>query len=59
VLIAIVCYAKVQPSTVLAFLSRTPTSLIEHGRNVDAWWSPDSDRIVVKVRGLIHTPYDS
>ncbi|KAG2023126.1 hypothetical protein CC2G_000817 [Coprinopsis cinerea AmutBmut pab1-1] len=44
-----VCVWVVRPSTVLAYLSRTPTSLIEHGHNQDAWWSPDSDRIVIKT----------
>lgn len=39
----------VRPTAALAFLSRTPTSILEHGENLDAWWSPDSDRIVIKT----------
>lgn len=44
------CYRK--PSAVLAFLSRTPTSIIDHGENVDVWWSPDGARIIIQVRPL-------
>lgn len=44
-----ICLWVVRPTTVLAYLSRTPTSIIEHGANVEAWWSPDSDRIVIKT----------
>ncbi|TEB39050.1 RIC1-domain-containing protein [Coprinellus micaceus] len=39
----------VRPAAALAFLSRTPTSILEHGENLDAWWSPEGDKIVVKT----------
>ncbi|TFK30747.1 RIC1-domain-containing protein [Coprinopsis marcescibilis] len=44
-----VCVWAIRPPAVLAFLSRTPTSLVDHGHNLDAWWSADSERIVVKT----------
>ncbi|KZP16760.1 RIC1-domain-containing protein [Athelia psychrophila] len=40
---------RVRPSAVLAYLSRTPASLIEHGENVSVAWSPDSTRIVIQT----------
>ncbi|KAE9385994.1 RIC1-domain-containing protein, partial [Gymnopus androsaceus JB14] len=36
---------RVRPSAVLAFLSRTPTSIIDHGENREAFWSPEGSRI--------------
>lgn len=38
-----------QPSTPLAYLARSETSLIEHGDNLAATWSPDGSRIVIQV----------
>ncbi|KAJ3897461.1 hypothetical protein F5879DRAFT_996022 [Lentinula edodes] len=40
---------RVRPSANLAFLSRTPISIIDHGENREAHWSPDGSRIVIKV----------
>ncbi|KAG5728542.1 RIC1 like protein [Termitomyces sp. T112] len=40
---------RVRPPAVLAYLSRTPTSLIEHGENVGVQWSPDSSRLVIQT----------
>ncbi|TDL28863.1 RIC1-domain-containing protein [Rickenella mellea] len=40
---------KVRPSAVLAYLSRTPTSLAEHGENASVYWAPDGKRIVIKT----------
>ncbi|RDB29503.1 RAB6A-GEF complex partner protein 1 [Hypsizygus marmoreus] len=40
---------RIRPSAVLAYLSRTPTSIIDHGENLDVHWSPDSTRIVIKT----------
>ncbi|KAL0950714.1 hypothetical protein HGRIS_007490 [Hohenbuehelia grisea] len=40
---------RVRPSAVLAFLSRTPSSLIEHGDNLSAHWSPDGSRIIIQT----------
>ncbi|KAI0359068.1 RIC1-domain-containing protein [Trametes cingulata] len=40
---------RVRPSAVLAHLSRTATSLEEHGENVNLNWSPDGQRIVVQT----------
>ncbi|THU88454.1 RIC1-domain-containing protein [Dendrothele bispora CBS 962.96] len=40
---------RVRPSALLAFLSRTPASIIDHGENFKAHWSPDGDRIVVQT----------
>ncbi|KAL9715951.1 WD40 repeat protein [Leucoagaricus gongylophorus] len=39
----------VRPPVVLSFLSRTPTSIIDHGENVNGWWSPDGVRIVIQT----------
>ncbi|KAF5375289.1 hypothetical protein D9758_000014 [Tetrapyrgos nigripes] len=36
---------RVRPSALLAFLSRTPTSIIDHGENRKAHWSPDGNRV--------------
>ena len=33
-------------------LSRTPTSILNHGDNLHVWWSPDGNRIVIKVGSL-------
>ncbi|KAI8995415.1 RIC1-domain-containing protein [Trametes punicea] len=38
---------RVRPSAVLAHLSRTATSLEEHGENINLHWSPDGQRIVI------------
>ncbi|KAJ4499107.1 RIC1-domain-containing protein [Lentinula lateritia] len=40
---------RVRPSANLAFLSRTPISIIDHGENKEAFWSPDGSRIVIKT----------
>ncbi|KIK71385.1 hypothetical protein GYMLUDRAFT_331920 [Collybiopsis luxurians FD-317 M1] len=40
---------RVRPSAVLAFLSRTPTSIIDHGENRKAYWSPDGSCIVIQT----------
>ncbi|OCH96704.1 RIC1-domain-containing protein [Obba rivulosa] len=40
---------RVRPSAVLAHLTRTPTSLAEHGENQYVNWSPDGQRIVVQT----------
>ncbi|GAW09215.1 RIC1-domain-containing protein [Lentinula edodes] len=40
---------RVRPSANLAFLSRTPISMIDHGENREAHWSPDGSRIVIKT----------
>lgn len=40
---------RLQPSAVLAYLARTPTSIFEHGENRDAYWSPDGTHIVITV----------
>ncbi|TBU47374.1 RIC1-domain-containing protein [Dichomitus squalens] len=40
---------RVRPSAVIAHLSRTPTSVQEHGENVHLHWSPDGQRIVVQT----------
>lgn len=37
----------VRPSAILSFLSRTPTSILEHGENVDVCWSMDGNRIII------------
>ncbi|KAI0670204.1 RIC1-domain-containing protein [Trametes maxima] len=42
---------RVRPSAVLAHLSRTATSLQEHGENLALQWSPDGQRIVVQTTG--------
>ncbi|KAF4605560.1 hypothetical protein EYR40_004346 [Pleurotus pulmonarius] len=40
---------RVRPSAVLAFLSRTPSSIIDHGENLSAHWSPDGRRIIIQT----------
>ncbi|OSD05915.1 RIC1-domain-containing protein [Trametes coccinea BRFM310] len=40
---------RVRPSAVLAHLSRTATSVQEHGENVNLQWSPDGQRIVIQT----------
>ncbi|KAK7468553.1 WD40 repeat protein [Stygiomarasmius scandens] len=40
---------RVRPSALLAFLSRTPTSIVDHGENIKAHWSSDGDRIVIQT----------
>ncbi|KAJ3810378.1 hypothetical protein F5876DRAFT_65684 [Lentinula aff. lateritia] len=42
-------YLNLARSTNLAFLSRTPISIIDHGENREAHWSPDGSRIVIKL----------
>ncbi|KAJ3885220.1 hypothetical protein GG344DRAFT_82968 [Lentinula edodes] len=42
-------YLNLARSTNLAFLSRTPISIIDHGENREAHWSPDGSRIVIKT----------
>ncbi|KAK7058364.1 WD40 repeat protein [Paramarasmius palmivorus] len=42
---------RVRPPAVLAFLSRTPTSIIDHGENKQPHWSPDGQRIVIQTTG--------
>ncbi|KAF9455011.1 RIC1-domain-containing protein [Macrolepiota fuliginosa MF-IS2] len=52
----------VRPSAILAFLSRTPTSVVDHGENVDVWWSPDGTRIIIQTSEsylvLIYVEYE-
>lgn len=38
-----------QPTVTLAYLSRTTTSLLEHGDNTAAHWAPDGSRIIIQV----------
>ncbi|CAA7259964.1 unnamed protein product [Cyclocybe aegerita] len=38
-----------RPSALLSVLTRTPTSLLNHGDSEDVWWSPDGCRIVIKT----------
>ncbi|KAI0374480.1 RIC1-domain-containing protein [Pilatotrama ljubarskyi] len=40
---------RVRPSAALAHLSRTATSVEEHGENVHLHWSPDGQKIVVQT----------
>ncbi|KIJ21502.1 hypothetical protein PAXINDRAFT_95072 [Paxillus involutus ATCC 200175] len=40
---------RVRPSAPLAHLARSETSLIEHGDNLAATWSPDGSRIVIQT----------
>ncbi|KAF8898475.1 RIC1-domain-containing protein [Infundibulicybe gibba] len=40
---------RVRPSAVLAYLSRTPTSILEHGENESVYWSPDGAQLVVQT----------
>ncbi|KAF8349800.1 RIC1-domain-containing protein [Amanita rubescens] len=53
---------RVRPCAVLAYFSRTPTSIVEHGDNVCAYWSPDSSRIVISTSEsflvLVSVEYD-
>ncbi|KAJ7596719.1 RIC1-domain-containing protein [Mycena floridula] len=42
---------RVRPCAVLCFLARTPTSILDHGDNVQAQWSPDGSRIVIQTTG--------
>ncbi|KIL71832.1 hypothetical protein M378DRAFT_155455 [Amanita muscaria Koide BX008] len=53
---------RVRPCVTLAFFSRTPTSIVEHGENVRAYWSPDSTHIVISTKEsylvLVAVDYD-
>ncbi|EIN13398.1 RIC1-domain-containing protein [Punctularia strigosozonata HHB-11173 SS5] len=53
---------RVRPSAVLSYLSRTPTSLAEHGENASAHWSPDGKRIIIQTNAsflvLVAVDYD-
>ncbi|KAH0838539.1 RIC1-domain-containing protein [Lanmaoa asiatica] len=40
---------RVRPSTPLAYLVRSETSLIEHGDNHAMTWSPDGSRIIIQT----------
>ncbi|KAJ7462790.1 RIC1-domain-containing protein [Mycena galericulata] len=40
---------RVRPSAVLAYLSRTPTSVLDHGENIAVHWSPDGGRIIIQT----------
>ncbi|KAG1885597.1 RIC1-domain-containing protein [Suillus subluteus] len=40
---------RVRPSAPLAHISRSETSLIEHGDNTAVTWSPDGSRIVIQT----------
>ncbi|CCM00312.1 uncharacterized protein FIBRA_02342 [Fibroporia radiculosa] len=40
---------RIRPSAVLAHLSRTSTSLVEHGENVSMSWAPSGRRIVIQT----------
>ncbi|KAF9458722.1 RIC1-domain-containing protein [Collybia nuda] len=40
---------RIRPPAVLAYLSRTPTSIIDHGENANVHWSPDGSRIVIQT----------
>ncbi|CAK5265262.1 unnamed protein product [Mycena citricolor] len=40
---------RVRPSAVLAYLSRTPASVLDHGENVAAHWAPDGGRIIIQT----------
>ncbi|KAH9947946.1 RIC1-domain-containing protein [Amylocystis lapponica] len=40
---------RVRPSAVLAYLSRTPTSLSDHGDNRVLSWAPNGKRIVIQT----------
>ncbi|KAH8100482.1 RIC1-domain-containing protein [Cristinia sonorae] len=54
---------RVRPSAVLAYLSRTPTSISAHGNNLTAEWSPDGQRIVIQTTDsylvLVSVEYNS
>ncbi|KAI5123710.1 hypothetical protein M0805_000304 [Coniferiporia weirii] len=51
-----------RPAVVLAHLSRTTTSLAEHGDNVSARWTPDGSRILIQASGsylvFVYVSYD-
>lgn len=38
-----------KPAATIAFLTRTPSSVLDHGENQDAHWSPDGTKIVVQT----------
>ncbi|KAF7367259.1 RIC1 domain-containing protein [Mycena sanguinolenta] len=40
---------RVRPSAVLAYLSRTPTSILDHGENLAVYWAPDGGRIIIQT----------
>ncbi|KIY65901.1 RIC1-domain-containing protein [Cylindrobasidium torrendii FP15055 ss-10] len=40
---------RVRPTSILAYLSRTPASIVDHGENVEAHWAPDGSRIVIQT----------
>ncbi|PCH33349.1 RIC1-domain-containing protein [Wolfiporia cocos MD-104 SS10] len=40
---------RVRPSAVLSHLSRTQTSVTEHGENASAHWTPNSRKIVIQT----------
>ncbi|KAJ7124731.1 RIC1-domain-containing protein [Mycena crocata] len=40
---------RVRPSAVLAFLSRTPTSILDHGENIAVHWALDGGRIIIQT----------
>ncbi|KAJ7630516.1 RIC1-domain-containing protein [Roridomyces roridus] len=40
---------RVRPSAVLAYLSRTPASILDHGENIAVHWSPDGGRIIIQT----------
>ncbi|KAJ7919027.1 RIC1-domain-containing protein [Mycena leptocephala] len=40
---------RVRPSAVLAYLSRTPTSILDHGENIAVHWAPDGGRIIIQT----------
>ncbi|KAF8213519.1 RIC1-domain-containing protein [Mycena galopus ATCC 62051] len=40
---------RVRPSAVLAYLSRTPTSVLDHGENIAVHWAPDGGRIIIQT----------
>ncbi|KAF7306568.1 RIC1 domain-containing protein [Mycena indigotica] len=40
---------RVRPSAILAYLSRTPTSILDHGENIAVHWAPDGGRLVIQT----------
>ncbi|KAJ7225920.1 RIC1-domain-containing protein [Mycena pura] len=40
---------RVRPSAVLAYLSRTPASVLDHGENIAVHWAPDGGRIIIQT----------
>ncbi|KAK1232383.1 WD40 repeat protein [Marasmius sp. AFHP31] len=51
---------RVRPPALLAFLSRTPASIIDHGENKQPYWSPDGRRITTEsFLVLINVSYHS